>query len=436
MDNTDIQTSLPRQKETENRILLDSLPETSVQRRGPVWQVLWFLASLKITVVLLALCMVLVFASTLAQIDASNWKVVNTFFGLRSFLIWIPFQDFVNLYNRELKVSGAFPFPGGMTLGILLLVNLLAAHAVRFQLKWQRLGILILHAGLILLLLGELETRTFAVEGTMAIDEGSSSSVVLQSHNLELAIASPSEDADFDDVVSVPASLLQRDHLIHDEMLPFDIDVVRYMANSALLPSTGGGDSPRATAGEGLRWVAVQEPEVSGTDQAVNVPSAYLTFKTRQGQDLGTWLVTAHRTQQQPQLFESQPVVVDGKTYQVSLRPRHSYRPFSLHLVKFSFDRYEGTDMARNYSSLVRLVDPQEKVDREVLIKMNEPLRYRGEAFYQSSFDNRTEKTTYLQVVRNPGWQIPYVSCGLVALGLLVHFVFTLVNFLNRRVAA
>ena len=227
MDNTDIQTSLPRQKETENRILLDSLPETSVQRRGPVWQVLWFLASLKITVVLLALCMVLVFASTLAQIDASNWKVVNTFFGLRSFLIWIPFQDFVNLYNRELKVSGAFPFPGGMTLGILLLVNLLAAHAVRFQLKWHVLGILILHAGLILLLLGELETRTFAVEGTMAIDEGSSSSVVLQSHNLELAIASPSEDADFDDVVSVPASLLQRDHLIHDEMLPFDIDVVR-----------------------------------------------------------------------------------------------------------------------------------------------------------------------------------------------------------------
>ena len=107
----------------------------------------------------------------------------------------------------------------------------------------------------------------------MAIDEGSSSSVVQETHKTELAIATPSEDPEFDDVVSVPGSLLQNNHLIKDEKLPFDIEVVRYFPNSGLFPTAGGKEGPRATAGGGLNFVAVPEPEVSGTDkdQPMNV---------------------------------------------------------------------------------------------------------------------------------------------------------------------
>jgi hypothetical protein len=42
---------------------------------------------------------------------------------------------------------------------------------------------------------------------------------------------------------------------------------------------------------------------------------------------------------------------------------------------------------------------------------------------------------TSLQVVRNPGWTLPYISCALVALGMLVHFGLHLVQFLMRRLA-
>ena len=41
---------------------------------------------------------------------------------------------------------------------------------------------------------------------------------------------------------------------------------------------------------------------------------------------------------------------------------------------------------------------------------MNDPMRYRGETFYQHTFDNATEKATVLQVVRNPGWVLPYLE--------------------------
>jgi hypothetical protein len=38
-------------------------------------------------------------------------------------------------------------------------------------------------------------------------------------------------------------------------------------------------------------------------------------------------------------------------------------------------------------------------------------------------------------VVRNPGWLMPYVSCVLVTLGMLIHFGLHLATYLSRRAA-
>jgi hypothetical protein len=63
---------------------------------------------------------------------------------------------------------------------------------------------------------------------------------------------------------------------------------------------------------------------------------------------------------------------------------------------------------------------------------MNHPLRHAGETFYQSGFLPK-DQGTILQVVRNPGWLMPYISCILVASGMLVHFGLHLIGFLRRR---
>src|SRR5206468_1306191 len=121
------------------------------------------------------------------------------------------------------------------------------------------------------------------------------------------------------------------------------------------------------------------------------------------GNEIGTNLFSV--------LLDGQEVKVGDKSYDVSLRFKRTYKPYRLELLEFRFDRYPGTETPRNYSSKVRLIDPERKEDREVLIRMNEPLRHRGETFYQSSFDATTEKTTILQVVNNPSWLLPYYSC-------------------------
>jgi hypothetical protein len=43
---------------------------------------------------------------------------------------------------------------------------------------------------------------------------------------------------------------------------------------------------------------------------------------------------------------------------------------------------------------------------------------------------------TILQVVRNPGWEMPYLSCAMVSVGMIVHFILHLMGFLRRRATA
>src|SRR5205823_3591661 len=138
----------------------------------------------------------------------------------RSFFVWIPLQLF---FPRSLQVPGGFPFVGGWSIGFALLFNLLAAHAVRFKLTWKRSGILILHSGLIVMMLGELVTGLFAVEAHMIIPEGWSANYVERNDTEELVFVTQAKnDPKLEDVVSIPASRLRKTGVISDSKLPVD----------------------------------------------------------------------------------------------------------------------------------------------------------------------------------------------------------------------
>ena len=52
-------------------------------------------------------------------------------------------------------------------------------------------------------------------------------------------------------------------------------------------------------------------------------------------------------------------------------------------------------------------------MNRDVLIYMNNPLRYRGETYYQAGFQ-KDDTASILQVVRNPSFVTPYIACIIV----------------------
>jgi cytochrome c biogenesis protein ResB len=79
--------------------------------------------------------------------------------------------------------------------------------------------------------------------------------------------------------------------------------------------------------------------------------------------------------------------------------------------------------------------DSERGIVRDVRIWMNNPLRYRGDTLYQSSFDAETERGTVLQVVDNKVWMAPYVACMIVAIGMLGQFLLSLFGFIQKMVS-
>jgi hypothetical protein len=393
------------------------------------YKILVFCASLRITVVLFILAFLLVFYGTWAQVDAGIWTVVNKYFRGWGFTS-IPLKL---IFMRAFDIPDAYaiPFPRGYTLGALLLLNLLAAHAVRFKLSWKRSGILVLHFGIILMMIGEFIAGNFAIEGRMPIYEGYASDYVESDRATELVVVDRS-DTKIDEEIVVPASLLRQGAVIRDGALPCDVEVIQFMLNSSFEPVDNRKNL--ATVGIGLQKIAVEKGEMAGADpnQTVEVASAYVNLKKKgTGEPLGVYLLSTWFTFLH---CPPQTVTVDGKKYEVYLRPKRSYRDYQIFLKKFDHDVYPGTTKPRNYSSEITLVDPEHQENRGVKIWMNHPLRYGGETFYQSGL-HPFAKGTILQVVRNPGWLLPYISCGLVALGMMVHFGFHLVEFLRRKLA-
>ena len=333
--------------------------------------------------------------------------------------------------------GGALPRLGDSSLRILteMLASQIATMVLLAGLVLlykRRAGIVLLHGGIALMMLGEILTGLTADEGHMQMFEGESANFVQDSRKLELAVIDRTHQG-HDVVVAVPESRLLAGGRIEHGDLPFDIEVVRYMPNSELRQA-GEDEATLADSGVGLDWIAEPSRPVSGTDGSrSNVASAYLTLLHKGTFDpIGTYLVSLAFSN----VGFADEVVATGSHHDISLRYHRTYKPYSLRLVDVQKEDYPGTSIPRHYASLVQLVDSSQNVDRTVKIWMNNPLRFGGDTFYQSGYSRDPQsgvESSTLSVVTNSGRMIPYVACMIVATGLLVHFMIVLARFLRRR---
>jgi hypothetical protein len=392
----------------------------------PLAKAMDFISSLRLTVVFLCLAALLVLIGTFAQVNEGLYAAQNRYF--RSFFVW---------WGPE-GASWRVPlFPGGYLIGGVLLVNLVAAHARRFKLQTKKIGIFIIHFGLILMLLGQFATDMLQVESTMKIDEGETKSYSEDSRNCELVLIDTS-GKERDRVHSVPEGMLARRAEIEDEKIPFTIRVINYWPNASVFEEPpikenipAGAVKSGATAGILKDDYVLPRPYVKDMDNR-NLPAAVVEV-SRAGTSLGSFLAYAG-------LLAKQPFEADGKRYEIALRFARYYHPFNITLLKATHEKYRGTETPKNFASRVRVENAESKEARETMIYMNNPLRYSGMTFfqYQMGADEmrmRPGDTPYtvLQVVRNPSWLTPYLSCVLVTIGLIWQFMYHLIGFERKR---
>lgn len=158
---------------------LDETTSTPVARKATgkpytpvdfVFHILDVAASLKVTVALLVYATWVVWIGTLAQTDADIWEVVDKYFHSvimpvdLHLLMIIPKMAFPNLPILDPNKI-IVPMPGGWIVGLLMIVNLAAAHGRRF--KAQASGIELV-TGLAIIGIGVVLTTLVVLLGNMS----------------------------------------------------------------------------------------------------------------------------------------------------------------------------------------------------------------------------------------------------------------------------
>ena len=322
----------------------------------------------------------------------------------------------------------------GLGAGLILLIGCLLVFD-------KQGGNVLLHLGVGLLMFGQFVFGDRQLEQRLSLVEGASTNTLVNLDAVELTFIEVTDDAQV--VTAIPGSRLERaagtDELIQDDALPVDVRVLEFYANSKLEDIEGDN---LADTGVGLEVRAVPISKSGGADSELNLPSAYVELLDKEsGESKGRHLVSqviSDREMLMPggkasDVFDQ--VTVAEKTYDVGLRYHREVKPYWVQLEDVRRVNYSGSDTPRDYSSFIRIVDPESGEDRKERVWMNNPLRYRGETFYQSNYTALPggKEMTGIQVVRNSGWLIPYLACSITALGMLVHFSGTLTRFLKRR---
>ncbi|MEM9643634.1 MAG: cytochrome C biogenesis protein, partial [Planctomycetota bacterium] len=113
----------------------DSISLLEATEGVSLWKPLKALGSLKLTVALFAISLVLVLVGTLAQDEMNMQDVKSRYFV--SWIAWTYFDDFFPqaFYPHENKIPGVLPIPGGALVGVLLMLNLVAAKITRFKMN-------------------------------------------------------------------------------------------------------------------------------------------------------------------------------------------------------------------------------------------------------------------------------------------------------------
>ncbi|MEP6169233.1 MAG: cytochrome c biogenesis protein CcsA, partial [Rhodopirellula bahusiensis] len=302
-------------------------------------------------------------------------------------------------------------------------------------------GNVLLHLGVGLLMVGQFAFGDRQMEQRLSLIEGQSTNTFVNLDEVELQFIHTEDE--IQNVIAVPsrrlANAASSESTIENESLPVKIKVLNYFDNAGIRDHQ---DDAPATKGIGLEVSAIERPKSGGADMAMNFPAAYVELiDPESDESLGVFMVSQSINDREilvpdgtsKDTFDS--ITVGDKEYEFGLRLHREVKPYWVQLEDVRRVTYSNTQTPRDFSSFIRIVDSETGEDRKERVWMNNPLRYRGETFYQSNYETLPsgKELTGIQVVRNSGWLIPYVACSITGLGMLVHFWGTLTRFISRR---
>lgn len=120
----------------------------------------------------------------------------------------------------------------------------------------------------------------------------------------------------------------------------------------------------------------------------------------------------------------------ENSVYLITYGNRRIDINFPIKLKSFNVSRYQGTMRAAAYESVVEVPDVG-----EVLISMNEPLKFRGLTIYQASFqeENGQPVASIFSVNHDPGRFLKYLGSLILSVGIVLLMWFKHLDFKLAR---
>ncbi len=394
---------------------------------------------------------------------------------------------------------------------ILLCVNLIAVAVDRLPWKKKHTGFVIVHAGIVILIVGSYVTRKIGVDGTLSFDIGETSRnvqtnetdlIVYKLKDLESSEKIFSQDVDFlvNSPKKKPVKILfgtgesdqievidympyaKRDFTIQESNLMTDGPALRFQLQNPFVNMIewivqSGSQPAKLDLGPAQVVLSRENYEtLGGKNQIVLYPTQnkntlrYQIFDkdSKDGKPIKSGMVpvggviepgwmglTVRAIQFYPKgkveykytkldypnatstaaaqiKFNGQAYWLGMNTalqlfskdtvYFVTYGNKRLDIGFNMTLDRFEMEKYEGTQMAKTYKSVVNIPNVGQKE-----ISMNEPLKHNGYTFYQSSFqENKMGEPTasILSVNYDPGRWIKYFGSLCIVLGSIMLFYF------------
>ena len=297
------------------------------------------------------------------------WLIVLVFFGTVA-------QKDMGLYASQMKFFSSYyfiflgflPLPGGRLILIIVTINLFSSLFNNYLWKIKKIGIIIVHVGGLLLLIGGGLTAGFSSEGNMVIEEGNSANHVDDYHDMELVFVNTSLKDSIEYTV-FESPILNDGELINYKELGIQIYIISYIENVRIEQRISPADS--IYKGFLKEWVLL--PKMIEKENEQNRPGLIYKITGANNKDDGIYGLFLRQGLKDT-------LIIKDQDYFTEFRRKRTYLPFSIELLDFKKVMHPGTNIAKSFSSEINLIENQ--ISRRILIQMNEPFRHRGYTFY------------------------------------------------------
>ncbi len=348
------------------------------------------IASLRLSVLCLLYIALLVIYGTFYQVDHGLYAAQE-----RIFRSWFFF------------VGGFLPVFGLPSVLLAAVVNMLAAGVRRFSFRLGHAGLFLMHVGVVIFIVGSGLSSQFVNESTLTLFKGQ---IVSESLNLR----------NWDFSISLRGNTTWNSSTLFFQGRFSDLKQgqrISFPQTDGILIVNQLYENCQAR-GRGYHAIDSLIPQESSSEG--NIPGIILS--------VGAAGVAKSASVDGPNIIVyggvGEPILYSygNDTLLISLLPERRRLPLRIGLNDFILETHPGTTETKKIQSKIQATG--DRIDREVVISMNRPFRYKSFTFYQTGFSRQDGTfSSTLTVVENPMRFLPHWASIIIISGMLFHFV-------------